>query len=133
MARTPCAPRLVHRDPKTGLLVLNKETLQALRNMRGPVAVVGICGGARKGKSTLLTRIMECQGGVAQTFEATSEVDPCTKGLHISTVPVPAEDTDGSSYSLLFLDTEGIDSTDQDRREMCQVPSSPCPFEDSEC
>jgi len=62
-------------------------------------------------------------GGVAQTFEASSEVDPCTKGLHISTIPVPAEDKDGSSYSLLFLDTEGIDSTDQDRREMCQVQS----------
>jgi len=102
---------LVRYNGDTGKFELGEEALSVLRNTRGPVGVVAVAGRARQGKSYILNQFLGRSGG----FTVGPTHRPCTKGLWMWSAPVQRTAPDGSKYSLVLLDTEGIDAYDQVR------------------
>ncbi|KAJ3692265.1 hypothetical protein LUZ60_012615 [Juncus effusus] len=100
--------RLVYCDEK-GRFQLDPEAVAALQLVKGPVGVVSVCGRARQGKSFILNQIL----GRSSGFQVASTHKPCTKGLWMWSSPIKKTALDGTEYSLLLLDTEGIDAYDQ--------------------
>ena len=82
---------------------LADEALQLIRSVDKPIAVLSICGLFRSGKSYLLSRIL---GGFS-VFTSRSTVNPCTKGVWMSTTVLECD-----KFVVLLLDTEGMDSTE---------------------
>lgn len=62
-----------------------------------------------QGKSFILNQVLGRTGG----FQVAPTHRPCTKGLWMWSAPVEHRGPDGSPYSLVLLDTEGIDAYDQ--------------------
>lgn len=100
---------LVRYDTNTGKFHAGEEALRVLRATQGPVSVVAVCGRARQGKSYILNQLLGKAGG----FTVGPTHRPCTKGLWVWSTPVPRTTPEGTSYSLVLLDTEGIDAYDQ--------------------
>ena len=101
-------------DPKTGKviprestptdplkLVIVEEAVEFLRTIDKPLAVLSICGPCRSGKSYFLSRLLG-----DEFFKVGHTMKACTIGLWISTAILEGED-----YSVLLVDTQGIDST----------------------
>jgi hypothetical protein len=90
---------------------VHEEGLQFLRSIEAPIAVVGVAGLYRTGKSYLLNRIIlnrKTGFGVGPT------VNPCTKGIWIWGKPIPGTNNDGEKCNVVVLDSEGIGALDQD-------------------
>ncbi|EFN59494.1 hypothetical protein CHLNCDRAFT_56782 [Chlorella variabilis] len=109
---------LIKWDEATSRFCLGQQALDVLKRTRGPVGVVAVCGRARQGKSFILNQLLGRSGG----FQVAPTHRPCTKGLWMWSAPVERRGPDGSKYSLVLLDTEGIDAYDQAR----PPPASPC-------
>lgn len=75
---------LIKYDADTGKFQLGEQALQALKNTRGPVGVVAVCGRARQGKSFILNQLLGKSGG----FQVAPTHRPCTKGLWMWSTPV---------------------------------------------
>uniref|UniRef100_A0A0E0KK65 GB1/RHD3-type G domain-containing protein n=1 Tax=Oryza punctata TaxID=4537 RepID=A0A0E0KK65_ORYPU len=75
-------------------LRLSQQGLDAIRRIETPIAVVGVIGPYRSGKSFLLNQLLSLS---------------CDKGIWIWGTPVEM-DIDGSKVSVLYLDTEGFES-----------------------
>uniref|UniRef100_A0A0D9ZEE5 GB1/RHD3-type G domain-containing protein n=1 Tax=Oryza glumipatula TaxID=40148 RepID=A0A0D9ZEE5_9ORYZ len=75
-------------------LRLSQQGLDAIRRIETPIAVVGVIGPYRSGKSFLLNQLLSLS---------------CEKGIWIWGTPVEM-DIDGSKVSVLYLDTEGFES-----------------------
>ncbi|KAF2944391.1 hypothetical protein DAI22_02g138100 [Oryza sativa Japonica Group] len=88
---------------------MDPEAVAALQLVKGPVGVVSVCGRARQGKSFILNQLL----GRSSGFQVASTHRPCTKGLWMWSAPIKRTALDGTEYSLLLLDTEGIDAYDQ--------------------
>jgi hypothetical protein len=112
---------LVRYNTESGKFELGAEALAVLRGTRGPVGVVAVAGRARQGKSFILNQLLGRSGG----FEVGPTHRPCTKGLWMWSAPVERTAADGSSYSLVLLDTEGIDAYDQVRTRLARRPPPP--------
>lgn len=108
---------LVSFDAGGGKFVVGEAALSALRRTRGPVGVVSVCGRARQGKSYILNQLL----GRGTGFTVAPTHRPCTKGLWIWSAPIRRTALDGSSYSLILLDTEGIDAYDQTGQYSTQI------------
>ncbi|PSC76322.1 interferon-induced guanylate-binding 1-like [Micractinium conductrix] len=108
---------LISYDQNTGKFKLGAEALEALKRTRGPVGVVAVCGRARQGKSFILNQVLGRTGG----FQVAPTHRPCTKGLWMWSAPVEHRGPDGSPYSLVLLDTEGIDAYDQTGQYSTQI------------
>lgn len=102
---------LVRFNQQSGKFEVGEEALAVLRSARGPVGVVAVAGRARQGKSYILNQLLGKSGG----FTVGPTHRPCTKGLWMWSAPVERTAPDGSTYSLVLLDTEGIDAYDQVR------------------
>ncbi|KAL6848940.1 hypothetical protein ACP4OV_021523 [Aristida adscensionis] len=108
-AAGPARPlRLVYCDEK-GKFVMDPEAVAALQLVKGPIGVVSVCGRARQGKSFVLNQLL----GRSSGFQVASTHRPCTKGLWMWSTPLKRTGLDGTEYSLVLLDTEGIDAYDQ--------------------
>ncbi|CAN6345866.1 unnamed protein product [Urochloa humidicola] len=108
-AAGPARPlRLVYCDEK-GKFVMDPEAVAALQLVKGPIGVVAVCGRARQGKSFVLNQLL----GRSSGFQVASTHRPCTKGLWMWSTPLKRTGLDGTEYSLVLLDTEGIDAYDQ--------------------
>lgn len=108
-AAGPARPlRLAYCDEK-GKFVMDPEAVAALQLVKGPVGVVSVCGRARQGKSFILNQLL----GRSSGFQVASTHRPCTKGLWMWSMPLKRIGLDGTEYSLVLLDTEGIDAYDQ--------------------
>ncbi|KAL4859356.1 Guanylate-binding protein 5 [Chlorella vulgaris] len=116
-AATGVPLELISYDQNTGQFRLGEQAIRALQQTRGPVGVVAVCGRARQGKSFILNQLLGRSGGfvVAPTHR------PCTKGLWMWSAPVERHSPDGSKYSLVLLDTEGIDAYDQTGQYSTQI------------
>uniref|UniRef100_A0A0A9G7N1 GB1/RHD3-type G domain-containing protein n=1 Tax=Arundo donax TaxID=35708 RepID=A0A0A9G7N1_ARUDO len=100
--------RLVYCDDR-GRFRMDPEAVSALQLVKGPVGVVSVCGRARQGKSFILNQLL----GRSSGFQVASTHRPCTKGLWMWSAPIKRTALDGTEYSLLLLDSEGIDAYDQ--------------------
>jgi hypothetical protein len=63
--------------------------------------------------------------GKSSGFQVAATHRPCTKGLWMWSTPIKRTAADGSEYSLVLLDSEGIDSYDQ---TVCHLFFSLCLF-----
>ncbi len=97
---------LVRYNADAGRFEVGQEALAVLRATRGPVGVVAVAGRARQGKSYILNQLLGRAGG----FTVGPTHRPCTKGLWMWSAPVERAAPDGSKYSMVLLDTEGIDA-----------------------
>ncbi|OAE23142.1 hypothetical protein AXG93_1953s1000 [Marchantia polymorpha subsp. ruderalis] len=88
---------------------MDAEAVAALQLVKGPLGVVSICGRARQGKSFILNQLL----GRSSGFQVAPTHRPCTKGLWMWSTPLKRTALDGSEYSVLLLDSEGIDAYDQ--------------------
>ncbi|XP_062214327.1 uncharacterized protein LOC133915255 [Phragmites australis] len=88
-------------------LRLSEQGLEAIRRIETPIAIVGVIGPYRSGKSFLLNQLLSlsCDKG----FGVGHMRDTKTKGIWIWGTPVEME-IDGSKVSVLYLDTEGFES-----------------------
>ena len=77
------------------------ETLRLLETIQRPLAVLAIGGPCRSGKSYILSRML----GSADDFALGHTYDPQTLGIWIGTTVL-----DHGEYTILLMDTEGIDS-----------------------
>lgn len=102
------ALRLVVCDER-GKFKMDPDAVAALQLVKGPLGVVSVCGRARQGKSFILNQLL----GRGSGFQVASTHRPCTKGLWMWSTPLKRIAADGTEYSLLLLDTEGIDAYDQ--------------------
>lgn len=96
-------PLQLIRIDDTGNCHLQEDAVHVLNQIQGRLAVVGIAGLYRTGKSFLLNRLLDLQDG----FEIGPSINPCTKGLWIWGQPVQL----ASDYHLILIDTEGLGST----------------------
>ncbi|XP_041994176.1 guanylate-binding protein 4-like [Salvia splendens] len=109
MSAGPPRPiRLVYTDEK-GRFHMDPEAVALLQLVKQPVGVVSVCGRARQGKSFILNQLL----GRSSGFQVASTHRPCTKGLWLWSTPIRRTALDGTEYSLLLLDSEGIDAYDQ--------------------
>ncbi|KAM7525066.1 hypothetical protein LguiA_014968 [Lonicera macranthoides] len=105
----PARPiRLVYCD-ENGKFQMDPEAVAVLQLVKEPVGVVSVCGRARQGKSFILNQLL----GRSSGFQVASTHRPCTKGLWLWSNPLRRTALDGTEYSLLLLDSEGIDAYDQ--------------------
>ncbi len=100
-----------------GKFSLCEEALNVIRSVRGPVAIAAVCGRARQGKSYILNSLAKHHGSQvgfdenkADGFVVGPTTKPCTKGLWLWSHPLERTAADGSKYSVLLIDTEGIDA-----------------------
>ena len=112
-----CLPNNCHWDPQTGeysktadverdKLHAVAKALQKLREIKGPVCVVTIAGPCRKGKSYILSKAFD-QGEV---FPLGHLLDPETMGIWMWVVPEKYTDKNGQEFTVVLLDSEGIDA-----------------------
>jgi len=81
---------------------LMEDAVNILNQIHGKLAVIGIAGLYRTGKSFLLNRLLGLQKG----FDIGPTVNPCTKGLWMWNRPVELEE----GYHAILIDTEGLGS-----------------------
>lgn len=96
-------PLQLIRIDDSGNCHLQEDAVHVLNQIQGRLAVVGIAGLYRTGKSFLLNRLLNLQEG----FEIGPSINPCTKGLWIWGQPVQL----AADYHVILIDTEGLGST----------------------
>jgi len=96
-------PLQLIRIDDDGKCHLQENATSILNQINGRLAVVGIAGLYRTGKSFLLNRLLGLQDG----FDVGPTVNPCTKGLWIWGQPVQL----AADYHCILVDTEGLGST----------------------
>ncbi len=75
------------------------------------MAVVGIAGVYRTGKSYLLNRVvLNTNSG----FNVGSTINPCTKGIWMWAKPIKGTSVDGRIVNIVVLDSEGLAAIDVD-------------------
>ncbi|OIV93237.1 hypothetical protein TanjilG_27416 [Lupinus angustifolius] len=105
----PARPiRLIYCDDK-GKFHMDPEAVATLQLVKDPIGIVSVCGRARQGKSFILNQLL----GRSSGFQVAPTHRPCTKGLWMWSMPLKRTALDGTEYSLLLLDSEGIDAYDQ--------------------
>lgn len=90
-------------------LEVRKEGLALLNSIRGPVSPVVVIGPYRSGKSFTLNQLLgvPCNQGFGVGHTRETE----TKGIWLWGTPVEKKEADGSSSMVLYVDTEGFEST----------------------
>jgi len=96
-------PLQLIRIDDSGKCHVQENAISIVSQIQGRLAVVGIAGLYRTGKSFLLNRLLGLQDG----FEIGPSVNPCTKGLWIWGQPVQL----AADYHCILIDTEGLGST----------------------
>ena len=98
----------VNSDQK---LEVNSEALEILNNIEKPLAVVGVAGMYRTGKSYLLNRVILNKNS---GFGVGPTINPCTKGIWMWGRPLKGQTADGEIVNVIVLDSEGLAAVDQD-------------------
>ena len=89
--------------------VINKEAARRISTLQGKIAVLGIAGAYRSGKSFLVNKMI----GRPKSFVVGHSIRSCTRGIWCYSVPLPCVFEDGEEGHVLILDTEGLGSTDR--------------------
>ena len=99
--------RLVERNEKENKLILNKDALKAIENIKGNIGVCLIVGPYRSGKSFLMNNL----SGLNNAFKIghwSEEAE--TKGIWMNSEPVKITNNNsgGEEINIIFMDTEVI-------------------------
>ena len=97
---------------------VNKDAIEFLNHIKGPIGVVSVAGMYRTGKSYLLNRVLlNRQGG----FGVGPSIHPCTKGIHIWGAPVSGTTGSGEPVNVLVVDSEGLGGLDEDNNHDMRI------------
>lgn len=88
-------------DSQDHHLQLVEGTLELLRSIDKPLAILSICGPYRSGKSYFMSRLLGSPGA----FQLGHSMRACTRGIWMATTILECEE-----FATIFLDTEGIDA-----------------------
>jgi hypothetical protein len=99
---------LVPDEPTRTRLVIHPEGLEFLRNLTGPVSLVSFIGKSRAGKSFSLNHLLGIDH--ADGFKVGHTYKPETIGVSLWSEKIGCTDDGGSTVSMIFADTEGLDS-----------------------
>ena len=105
---------LIERDD-SGKLHVNEEGCQFLNSLQHPLAVIGISGANRMGKSYLANIAFLNK----PAFSVGSTVKPCTKGILVAHEVVRTE----SGLAYIVLDSEGVSALDTSDHEDVEIMS----------
>lgn len=88
---------------------MQTDGLNFLKTINGPVAPVVVIGPYRSGKSFLLNQLLQvpCDEGFGVGHERSTK----TKGVWVWSKPKEVQSVEGVNLSVLFIDTEGFEST----------------------
>ena len=89
---------LVHYDKQNKRIHTDHTALKLLRGLDKHVAVLGICGPYRSGKSFFVSQVMK-----SADFKVGHSIRPCTKGIWMASNVLESKD-----FVIIVLDTEGI-------------------------
>ncbi|KAJ7380867.1 Guanylate-binding protein 5 [Desmophyllum pertusum] len=98
--------KCIKTQDKRSAIYLVEEALQRLRNVKDPVGVVAIAGPYRKGKSYILSAAFD----QPDVFPLGHEMEAETMGIWMWILPEKHKDSNGQDYSVVLLDSEGLDS-----------------------
>ena len=98
--------RLVEKNEKENKLILNKDALKVIENIKGNIGVCLIAGPYRSGKSFLMNNL----SGFNNAFEIGHTEEAQTKGIWMNTEPVKIHNNNsgGEEINIIFMDTEVI-------------------------
>lgn len=82
------------------LLETNPTAIELIRGIDKTIAVMGICGPYRGGKSYFMSQTL----GFPSAFDVGHYTEPCTQGIVMATSILECDD-----YAIIFLDMEGTD------------------------
>ncbi|KAF3444063.1 hypothetical protein FNV43_RR13753 [Rhamnella rubrinervis] len=99
--------RFIYQDDN-GKFKVDPEAIDALRKLKGPVGVISLYARARQGKNFILNQLLG-----SSSVQVGPTHQPLTKELWMWSTPVKRTAPDGTEYSLLLLDGEGIDAHEQ--------------------
>ena len=96
-----CKLETTKTDTQDHHLQLVETTLELLRSIDKPLAILSICGPYRSGKSYFMSRLLGSPGA----FQLGHSMRACTRGIWMATTILECEE-----FATIFLDTEGIDA-----------------------
>ena len=97
-------------------------TVEMLRKIDGPVAIVAIAGIYRSGKSFLLNCLAQPdREDATPLFEVGPTINACTRGLWIWPTAMTVPQPDGTSLRVLFVDSEGLGAVGGTQQHDLQV------------
>ena len=91
--------------------------MEFLDKVEGPIAVVGIAGKYRGGKSYVLNHLTGQPGG----FGVGNTTNACTQGLWMWNQTVKVKGPDGKTINVLFVDTEGLDDVEKEQNNDVRI------------
>lgn len=91
-------------------LTLNPSAIEILRGIPKPIAVVGVAGQYRTGKSYLLNKIILNRN---TGFPVGSTTNACTKGIWMWGRPLKGQTKEGKQVNVIVLDSEGLGSIEE--------------------
>lgn len=100
--------QLISFDEDTRRFVVHQDAADVILAIQKPVAVVAAAGRSRTGKSYLLNRLVKKDSNTPG-FTVASSSKAVTAGIWLWSTPL-----DVGSHSVIVLDTEGLDDTEND-------------------
>ena len=97
---SPPSLQLVRYNKVRGIIESNPEAIKLIQGITAPIAILGICGPYRSGKSYFVSKVMK-----SDDFKVSHSIKACTEGIWISTSVLVNE---SSQLTVIVLDTEGI-------------------------
>lgn len=107
--RIVCRFAIVQPVEGDSKLQLMDEGMAVLKKIRGPIAPVVVIGPYRSGKSFTLNQLMNV--GCDQGFGVGHSRQTQTKGIWVWGEPVVSKTGKGEEVNVVFIDTEGFEST----------------------
>ena len=96
-----CKLETTKTDTQDHYLQLVEGTLELLRSIDKPLAILSFCGPYRSGKSYFMSRLLGSPGA----FQLGHSMRACTRGIWMASTILECEE-----FATIFLDTEGIDA-----------------------
>ncbi|XP_068706362.1 guanylate-binding protein 7-like isoform X1 [Montipora foliosa] len=103
----PRTGKIIKKEAERSSLEVVDEAVEKLREVKGPVCVVSIAGPYRKGKSYILSEAFD----QPDVFPLGHQMVAETMGIWLWIVPGKYKDCNGQEFTVVLLDSEGIDST----------------------
>ena len=104
-----------------GKFTIHPEAVERLSGVLRPIAVVGVVGMYRTGKSFLLNTLVRRAGHheMSRGFDVGNTVNACTKGIWLWGKPIPMSSSE--DVDVLFIDTEGLGSPNASQTHDCKI------------